>query len=426
MSNRREDRQLKPPDTPGLPTEPPPELALASQFDQIRVQQQSFIEAEIEYLRELAVLNRTADALATRRTFDEVMRDAAREVAAVTRAQSVWIVEPDAALRPVAVHSHEGRAASIAHLPLEARDLFDRIVQERPIDPLVMPHYDPAAPQDAHFIGYAIISGRHLLGALIAYGRRDQELSERHCTRLLQSLLRQTAVAAENARLFQAMGTMIVDVVIAMAMAIESRDPYTGGHVERVTAYAVMLGQTLGMDEQALTQLRLGGLLHDIGKVAVPDAILRKPGQLTDDEFNTMKTHAAVGHQIISPIPHLSPIDSVVRHHHERYDGKGYPDGLRGQEIPLLARVAAIADAFDAMTSDRPYRKALSLDAALQQIRANAGTQFDPDLAQQFASNEPARFTEAVVNLRQWRDSQQKPDSLMLMDLLRMNLPRVA
>jgi PAS domain S-box-containing protein/putative nucleotidyltransferase with HDIG domain len=177
--------------------------------------------------------------------------------------------------------------------------------------------------------------------------------------------------------------------VTALAESIELRDDYTGGHTQRVTAYAQLLADELGLAPAERYFLKLGTLLHDIGKIGIPDSVLCKPGRLTEAEYEFMKTHARLGASIIGRIPELSPLLSIIRNHHERWDGKGYPDRLAGEDISLLARIVTVADSFDAMTSHRPYRPAMPLDAAFRELQAQVGTQFDPECVQAFLRLRP-------------------------------------
>ena len=140
----------------------------------------------------------------------------------------------------------------------------------------------------------------------------------------------------------------------------------------------------MGLSEETLRALRIGGLLHDVGKIGVPDEILRKPGRLTDEEYEIFQQHPLLGAFIVGSIPGMEGIVEVVRSHHERWDGKGYPDGLQGEDIPLLGRIAAVADAVSAMTTNRPYRRGMEWEVAIAEVRANAGTQFDPEVAAAF------------------------------------------
>jgi HD-GYP domain-containing protein (c-di-GMP phosphodiesterase class II) len=169
--------------------------------------------------------------------------------------------------------------------------------------------------------------------------------------------------------------------VTALAAALELRDDETGGHAQRVTALALELAHAVAPELAADPELRYGFLLHDIGKIGIPDAILLKPMQLTPAEKRQMEFHTTLGEQLISSVPHLQGVArEVIAFHHERWDGTGYPWGLAGEAIPLAARIFAVADAFDAISNDRPYQRASSVDAALEKIEANAGTQFDPGL----------------------------------------------
>jgi ribonuclease P protein subunit RPR2 len=171
-----------------------------------------------------------------------------------------------------------------------------------------------------------------------------------------------------------------IATVRALSNAVEARDAYTGQHAERVSAYGVALAAEAGYDVAANPQIEFGFLLHDVGKVAVPDAILFKAGPLTDEEYRLISRHPVIGAEILRHVTFLGEGIDVVRHHHERWDGSGYPDGLRGEAIPLTARLFSVADALDALTSDRPYRPAVSFGEARRIIRAGSGSQFDPDV----------------------------------------------
>ena len=166
--------------------------------------------------------------------------------------------------------------------------------------------------------------------------------------------------------------------VLALANAVEARDAYTGKHAQRVAAYGLRVAHAAGADVGA--QIEFGFLLHDVGKVAIPDAILFKPGPLSDEERALVRRHPVIGAQILRHVDFLDEAKFVVRHHHERWDGGGYPDGLAGEAIPAAARVFAVADALDALTTDRPYRPASSFARARGEVLAGAGTQFDPDV----------------------------------------------
>jgi putative nucleotidyltransferase with HDIG domain len=175
-----------------------------------------------------------------------------------------------------------------------------------------------------------------------------------------------------------------VVILTMLTGAIEARDPYTRGHSTRVTELAEAVARQLGWGEERLASLRLGGPLHDIGKLAVSDEVLRKEGGLDDHELAEIREHPKIGARLLLRVAALREAIPYVLYHHERWDGTGYPSGKAGEEIPLEARVLAIADAFDAMTSDRPYRRALTRDEALAEVDRCAGTQFDPRIAEVF------------------------------------------
>ena len=202
---------------------------------------------------------------------------------------------------------------------------------------------------------------------------------------LVTELAAQAAVAIDNARLFKDREEVILASLEALANAVDAKDPYTAGHSERVTQYALMIARQMHYsphDQSAWVRLERGGRLHDIGKIGVPDAVIQKAGKLTDEEFEKMKSHTVVGFNILSGLRMLTDELVIVRSHHERYDGKGYPDHKKGDELPMFAWIVSAADAIDAMTSDRPYRKGMALEVAVDQVRKGAGTHFHPDVAE--------------------------------------------
>jgi HD-GYP domain-containing protein (c-di-GMP phosphodiesterase class II)/pSer/pThr/pTyr-binding forkhead associated (FHA) protein len=201
---------------------------------------------------------------------------------------------------------------------------------------------------------------------------------------LSDAIAASVAIGIESAQLIEQQRQQFIDTVQTLARAVEMRDQYTGEHTRRVTDYSLLLAEQLRLPIGDKYQLQIGTPLHDLGKIGIDDAILRKPGKLTPGEFEAMKTHTTKGAAMVTSLLNMAPMIPIIKHHHERYDGKGYPDGLRGEQIPLSARIVAVADAFDAMTSDRPYRKALSVDAAFFELAKSAGTHFDPQCAHAF------------------------------------------
>jgi len=250
--------------------------------------------------------------------------------------------------------------------------------------------------------------GRRLVVPLILQHRAEGYLDvrcalSRHISedeiQLVQILVNQAAVALENAANFARLETTYLETVTALAAAMEAKDHYTADHAQMLARMAVSVGRRLGLGEPELRDLQYASVLHDIGKIGIPGSILNKPDKLTDDEFRVMTEHTVIGERIISRIEYLAPIARVIRAAHERFDGTGYPDGLIGEEIPHLARIVFVCDAFHAMTSDRPYRRAMPQQWALEELRHNAGKQFDPEVVAAFCDAWPG-FEDAEVEPR--------------------------
>ena len=187
-------------------------------------------------------------------------------------------------------------------------------------------------------------------------------------------------LAESNQKLEQA----YLEMIQTLRYTVEAKDPYTRGHSDRVSEFSVLIGEKLGLSEEQIKILRIGGLFHDIGKIGIPDSILLKTDKLSDDEYSEIKNHPSIGAHILGAASIFKDIIPIVKHHHERFDGRGYPSGLKGDEIPFLARIAAVADTFDAMTSKRSYRNALDLQFVKEEIQRCKGTQFDPQIADVF------------------------------------------
>lgn len=185
--------------------------------------------------------------------------------------------------------------------------------------------------------------------------------------------------------LMEELKTDYLSIVETLALVVEAKDEYTANHLERCKRYGIALANQI--DPSLISpQLQYGFLLHDVGKIGIPEAILRKPGPLTHDEMSIMRTHPLIGVQIVGPMRRVldDVTVEVIRHHHERFDGEGYPDGRKGEDVPLSARIFSVVDSFDAMTTDRSYRKALHAEEAMERLRAAAGTQFDPEVVREF------------------------------------------
>ena len=203
----------------------------------------------------------------------------------------------------------------------------------------------------------------------------------------IKSIEQMRLIKEINAKLkdtYEQLEKSYMESIEVLRQTVDAKDQYTRGHSDRVADYSVLIGKYMGLSEEDLKTLKVGGLFHDVGKIGVPDHILLKPGKLTDDEYSEIKNHPSIGAHILSTATIFSNLIPIVKHHHERFDGRGYPSRLAGNDIPFLARIAAVADTYDAMTSRRPYRDALPLDVVKAEIEKCSGTQFDPEVAKVF------------------------------------------
>ena len=227
------------------------------------------------------------------------------------------------------------------------------------------------------------LDGRLGCIAAVAPALGDYEFSERKM-RLLAGVAHQAKLAITNAVSFESLERTFFETVEALANALEAKDEYTSNHARSITDMALDVGAELGIDGNDLKRLELGALFHDIGKIGIPSKILAKPGPLDDEEWKVIRTHPELGERILEPIDRLADVRPIVRHCHEHYDGSGYPDKISGDEIPIESRIILVVDAFDAMTTDRPYRKALPVEEACRRLRESSGRQFDPEIVAAF------------------------------------------
>lgn len=224
---------------------------------------------------------------------------------------------------------------------------------------------------------------KHLF-AIIIGGYNGNRLISSHDILFLKGLSDAIAIVMKNAISIESIQHLLTDTITSFALILDTKSAWTRGHAQRVTNYAHAIGIKIGLDENELKNLYLGGLLHDIGKIGISDTILDKPDKLTKEEFDIVKKHPVQGSLILSAIKQFADILSIVKYHHERYDGEGYPDGKKGAEIPFNARILCVADAYDAMTEDRPYRKALKKEIAIKELKQCSSTQFDPEIVEIF------------------------------------------
>jgi len=211
---------------------------------------------------------------------------------------------------------------------------------------------------------------------------KEQLISE--LAQLRQRISELQASDTEDERMEEALREAAMETLLAVSSLVEARDPYTSGHSQRVTDYALAVAERMGLPEDDLETLRIAGPLHDVGKIGIPDAVLNKPGRLTRSEWLTIYAHPTESASLVEKVAAFRDAVPAIRHHHEAWDGTGYPDGLKGEEIPLLARILTVADWYEAMSSDRPYRTALSREEVLDEIRSNAGVKLDPKVVEVF------------------------------------------
>jgi diguanylate cyclase (GGDEF)-like protein len=327
--------------------------------------------ALLEFGRELASRGGLADVL------ERVVELSASIIGA--RRTAVWL-EVDGRLVPRAFHGFgDGDRAAVEALeiPASALDLEREAYVLRPDEyASVMP--DPPLPGVSYAVAPFEVDGR---AGCITAAIADEGLGEREL-RLFGGLARQAKLALESASSYQGLERTFVSTVEALATALATNDGYASKRVGRVTDLALRVGRELDLDELRLKQLELGALLHDVGKVGVPSDVLSKPGRLTAEERAIVRANPVLGERIIAPVERLQSVRPIVRHCHERWDGRGYPDGLAGEDVPLESRIIAVCDAYHAMTTDNAYRTRLGRSEAIRRLRQGAGSQFDPQVVE--------------------------------------------
>jgi HD-GYP domain-containing protein (c-di-GMP phosphodiesterase class II) len=284
-------------------------------------------------------------------------------------------------LRQVKLNTQYGIAGQVARTgrPLIVNDVTRSANFHKMID-------DTTGFATKSLICAPLIVHRKILGVIEVLNKRDgSEFGEQDLEAVV-SVATTAAMAIENTRLHQTVLEAYKNTITALAAAIDAKDPYTCGHSQRVQEYTLLAGAFLSFSNEEMETLEYAGILHDVGKIAVDSRILNKPGPLTASEWEIMREHPIVGADLLTEIPFLEKSSGLVLCHHERFDGKGYPNGNKGEDIPLGARLIAVADAFDTMTTDRAYRPAMSVDAAVRELHNGAGSQFCPVAVKAFIS----------------------------------------
>ena len=251
-------------------------------------------------------------------------------------------------------------------------------------DSRTTPGFSDLAPDPYRFLAVKMEHDGNFYGWMGLVSFNLEEIFRRSELRLLDSMAEQVSVVITNSDLYRDLERFVINMVKSLVFAIEAKDDYTRGHSERVCQYSLLMAERLGLDEERKKILQWSSILHDSGKIGIPESILNKPWRLEDEEYQIIKNHPMKGHTILEPLEQLASSLPGMLHHHERYDGKGYPQGLKGKKIPLEARIIAVADTFDAITSSRAYRPAKTPEEALEEIEKVAGTQLDPDLVKVF------------------------------------------
>jgi len=345
-------------------------------FENARLYESARREAEsatslLEFGRELAAASSLEEILQRVVELSAALLDSPRT--------SVWLEGDDGFIVPRAYHGHtEEQLAKAQRRRYNARTAVPVIGREpyilRPEDYADVED-DPLEPNASYALAPLNVGTR--TGYIVAVVPDDAGFGEREL-RLLGGLAHQARLAIANASSFEGLQHAFVSTVEALANALEANDEYASTHARWITDLALGVGRELDLDETTMKRLELGALLHDIGKIGIPSDILRKPGRLTPEERSVMETHPTLGERIIAPIDRLQEVRAIVRHCHERWDGRGYPDQLAGDEVPLESRIIFVCDAYHAMTSDRPYRRRLTPHVAQRRLEEAAGSQFDP------------------------------------------------
>lgn len=298
------------------------------------------------------------------------------------------------------VGAHEGFEGDPGESELAkrfARDVIDEDQIIREDDPEDMAHArESDADREIHNLVAVPIYVRDEFSGVVVCANREGGFEE--CDdEVLLALGDQAGAALHNTRLHDELRRSYLSTIRVLAEAIQAKDPFLRGHSEEVSDYVAAVASAMGLDPARREQLAVGSLLHDLGKIGISERILHKPARLTQEEFAIIQLHPRIGYRLIEQVPALAPIAPAILHHHERFDGGGYPTGLKGEQIPIEARIVCVADAFSAMTADRPYRARMPLDAACEELERNAGTQFDPEIVRIFVEEVRKRPGDIVV-----------------------------
>lgn len=309
--------------------------------------------------------------------------------AQVTSAQRVSVMLLDHSRRFLKIRSSIGVPGEVVASTLQpiGRGTAGKVVQtgklirmtQRVLDYKPMPEHARTSPYKSNsWLSIPLLVGQEVFGVINLTDKLDRSDFTREDEQIMLTLVEKAGIKLENQALYEGIYSNLIDTLNSLVTSIEAKDPYTHEHSLRVTRYAITLARYMGLSEDEIEMLNFAGMLHDIGKIGVRDDLLTKQGKLTSEEYSVVKLHPIVGERIVKPLGLVKEEQAIIRHHHERFDGTGYPDGLAGDKIPLLARIVSVSDSFDAMTTTRSYRRALSVEVAVAEMLRCQGTQFDP------------------------------------------------
>jgi HD-GYP domain-containing protein (c-di-GMP phosphodiesterase class II) len=356
---------------------------------------------------ELSLLSKISSGMRFSQKPQTFLESVAREVQEIGDFRAVFVSLTQHADDPDEVHFQDASVV-VGDCGVESAELLKAVhepihdaltVGETQVHNEISPECDWARLADRlqRFVCVPLIRDHRVLGVLLAVDKNDATEFNSVDLKLLNNVGHQCSIFLENAALYNDMQDLFMGVLHALTRSIDAKDAYTRGHSQRVAELSRALARRIGLTDEQCERVYLSGLLHDVGKIGVPEGVLTKPGRLTDVEFAAIRKHPAIGAQILGNIRQLQDIVPGVLFHHERWDGHGYPHLLSGDNIPLMGRIICVADSFDAMTSTRTYRPALPLETVLQEIIRCAGSQFDPALAKVFVTLDFAHYLRSVA-----------------------------
>jgi len=337
---------------------------------------------------ELSLLYRISGSMKVSQAPEEFLRDVCKdllEVMSISAAAAVVFAHASTGHEDVVVEAGALGLDEAQIKALAAEQVAHKFINNRP-----MVDNDFRAPSELgindavkNLIAAPMLTDKSLMGMIIGFNKLDGDFDSVDL-KLISSIANQASVFLSNNRLYLELQDLLMGVLHALTASIDAKDPYTSGHSSRVAVLSKLIAERLGYEQDKVQQIYLTGLLHDIGKIGVPERVLCKPGRLTEEEYELVKAHPSIGAKILGGIRQLDEIVGGILTHHERPDGKGYPQGLAGEQVPQEGLIVGLADAFDAMTSDRTYRTALPLEGVIGEIRNLSGAQFDPRVVRTF------------------------------------------